>query len=177
MVIWINGAFGVGKTHTALALFKRLERAFLCDPRKTGFFIKHSMPKEIIERDFQDEPLWRAFTYELIKNIHAKYAGHIIIPATLYNRLYFEEIIEKLRGDNGIRVDHYVLWANRETILRRLSARPALAQTWPLKMMDDCLTGLEDLADRSIRLDTEALDPLAAAMAIGTRSNLEVLPR
>lgn len=44
MIIWINGAFGAGKTQTAYELNRRIENSFVYDPENIGFFINKSMP-------------------------------------------------------------------------------------------------------------------------------------
>ena len=42
MLLWINGAFGAGKTQAAYALARRLPRAFVCDPEQLGFGLSRS---------------------------------------------------------------------------------------------------------------------------------------
>lgn len=44
MIIWINGAFGVGKSHTSYELVRRLRNAFLFDPEQVGFFLRKYLP-------------------------------------------------------------------------------------------------------------------------------------
>jgi 2-phosphoglycerate kinase len=44
MIIWINGAFGVGKSHTSAELVRRLDNTFLFDPEKVGFFLRKHLP-------------------------------------------------------------------------------------------------------------------------------------
>ena len=86
MIIWINGAFGSGKTQTAFEINRRLENSYVYDPENIGYFFRRNMPKEIIQGNFQDQILWRTFNYEIIKNIYEKYNGTIIIPMTIYNK-------------------------------------------------------------------------------------------
>ena len=38
MIIWINGAFGSGKTQVAHELKRRLENSFIYDPEQIGYF-------------------------------------------------------------------------------------------------------------------------------------------
>ena len=58
MIIWINGAFGSGKTTTAIEIERRLKNSFLYDPENIGYFLRRNMPKEIwAVDDFQDETL------------------------------------------------------------------------------------------------------------------------
>ena len=46
MIIWINGAFGSGKTTCANILQKQLPNAFLYDPEQAGFFYTESIAGE-----------------------------------------------------------------------------------------------------------------------------------
>ena len=40
MIIWINGAFGSGKTQTAFELHRRIPNLYVYDPENIGSFIK-----------------------------------------------------------------------------------------------------------------------------------------
>ena len=47
MIIWLNGAFGSGKTTAAFELNKRLSKSFVYDPENLGSFIRHNIPKNL----------------------------------------------------------------------------------------------------------------------------------
>lgn len=47
MILWINGAFGSGKTQTAYELNKRIPNSFVFDPEETGFFLRSNLPESI----------------------------------------------------------------------------------------------------------------------------------
>jgi len=64
MIIWINGAFGSGKSTTARKLHKLLKGSYIYDPEQIGFFIRKNAPKPFSKGDFQDIPLWREFNYK-----------------------------------------------------------------------------------------------------------------
>ena len=71
MIIWINGAFGSGKTTIANLLNDKLSNSYLYDPENVGYFLWQNEPEEIkIREDFQREPLWREFNYLMLKNIY-----------------------------------------------------------------------------------------------------------
>ena len=57
MIIWINGAFGAGKTTLAEELSRRLSEAVLFDPEYVGYLLRHWVP--VPTGDFQDLPSWR----------------------------------------------------------------------------------------------------------------------
>lgn len=44
MIIWINGAFGSGKTQTAYELHRRLDGSYVYDPENAGYFIRENLP-------------------------------------------------------------------------------------------------------------------------------------
>ena len=141
MIIWLNGAFGAGKTQTAYELKRRIPNSMIYDPEQIGFFINRSFPKEIKKGDFQNYELWREFNYKTVKHIHSEYSGTIIIPMTIVNPQYYEEIIGRLK-DEGIDVQHFVLSASKETLQRRLKSRFEKENSWPEKQIDRCLAGL-----------------------------------
>ena len=65
MIIWLNGAFGAGKTQTAWELRRRMADAYVYDPENAGFFIRKNLPPSLLTGDFQDYPMWRAFNLDM----------------------------------------------------------------------------------------------------------------
>ena len=53
MLVWINGAFGAGKTQTAFELARRLADAHVADPELLGFALRWTLPPAA-HGDFQD---------------------------------------------------------------------------------------------------------------------------
>lgn len=115
MIIWINGAFGSGKTQTAYALHRRLPGSFVFDPENAGYYLRNNEPLSMQRENFQDERLWRFFNLEMLKAIALDYDGVILVPMTIINSAYYAEIIGGLRNA-GIAVTHFVLSANRRTL-------------------------------------------------------------
>lgn len=138
MIIWINGAFGSGKTTAAKRLQKRLPNAYLYDPEQVGFFIRDNLPQDMRLPDFQHHPEWRTFNVEMLTKIARSYDGVIIVPMTLVNRAYYDEIIGTLQRD-GIRVDHYILHADKRTLEKRLNQRFEWFNSWGKAQIDRCL--------------------------------------
>ncbi|MBW4478948.1 MAG: AAA family ATPase [Tolypothrix brevis GSE-NOS-MK-07-07A] len=60
MIIWLNGAFGVGKTQTAFELHSRIPGSFVFDPEQIGFSLRKITPSEM-RKDFQDHPILHTF--------------------------------------------------------------------------------------------------------------------
>ncbi|AWB44525.1 tunicamycin resistance protein [Paenibacillus sp. CAA11] len=154
-MIWINGAFGSGKTTAAYELHRRLPGSYVYDPEQIGYFIRRNVPETTKIDDFQDYPMWREMNYSMLRYIDSAYKGQLIIPMTITNPKYFEEIVGKLRGD-GIEIHHFVLFASRETLLKRLRSRGEGRNSWAASQIDRCLEGFKD--ERfEVLLDTDNL--------------------
>ncbi|WMT42951.1 AAA family ATPase [Paenibacillus sp. D2_2] len=141
MIIWINGAFGVGKTTTAFELQRRIPNSIVYDPEHVGYFIRKKLPKSIHKADFQDYPMWREMNYSMLHHLSEEFIGTIIVPMTITNPDYFAEIVGRLRGA-GADISHVTLLASRDTLLKRLKGRGEKANSWPVQQIDRCLTSL-----------------------------------
>lgn len=61
MIVWINGAFGAGKTTTARELIDLIPNSTLFDPELIGAGLTQLLPAKRLAEvgDFQDLPIWR----------------------------------------------------------------------------------------------------------------------
>jgi cyclopropane fatty-acyl-phospholipid synthase-like methyltransferase len=165
MIIWLNGAFGSGKTQTSYELERRIPNSLVYDPENIGFFINRNIPKEISKSDFQDYSIWRELNYTTLKYIDSEYDGIIIVPMTLVNLQYFEEIVGKLR-DDGVIVNHFVLWASKETLQKRLRSRGERKNSWGEKQIDRCIQGLSnDIFKHRIETDKLTVESVVETIA------------
>lgn len=165
MIIWINGAFGSGKTQTSYELHRRIPNSVVYDPEKIGFFINKNIPKEIRKGDFQDYSIWRELNFTTLKYIDSEYKGIIIVPMTLVNPQYFEEIVARLRSERVI-VNHFVLWASKETLQKRLRSRGERENSWSVKQIDRCINGLSnDLFKHRIETDKMSVENVVEKIA------------
>lgn len=150
MLIWINGAFGVGKTHTAHELRRRLQTAHVADPELLGGAIHKMLPPDQ-RADYQDRPQWRTGVRETLLQACSATEVPVIVPMTLVDPDYFEEIVGRLRGA-GIDVRHYALTAPVDVIHGRLRTRIGYAvgrltgirETWAMERADRCVRALRD---------------------------------
>ena len=122
MIIWLNGAFGSGKSTTASKLQKLLPESHIYDPEEAGFFIRNNAPRSMLTGDFQDIPLWREINYKMLKAMNESNEGVVIVPMTLINPEYYNDIIGKLIAA-GIDVRHFILSLDKYTITKRLRKR------------------------------------------------------
>ena len=106
LVVWINGAFGVGKTSVAEELVPLLPGSLLFDPELIGVMLRDVIPAEEQTDDFQDIPAWRELTRDAVVALaRARAPGVLVVPMTLVDERYFEEIVGGIRA-RGVRVVH-----------------------------------------------------------------------
>ncbi|MDO7907465.1 AAA family ATPase [Paenibacillus sp. JX-17] len=141
MIIWINGAFGAGKTSAAEELQRRLPGSYLFDPENAGYYIRDNLPQEALFADFQDFPMWRSFNYEMLSYLNVKAQGPVIVPMTLVNEKYFDEIVGRLRAD-GVIVCHFALIAPPSVLQQRLLGRGEAEGAWPFRQIERCTQAL-----------------------------------
>lgn len=152
MIIWINGAFGSGKTQTAFELHRRLKPSYVYDPEKMGFAMRSMIPPDIAEDDFQSYPLWREFNYSMLSYLSDTYQGIIIVPMTITNDQYFHDIISRLRQD-GRTIHHFTLLASKETLLKRLKEKAPGPQNKSTAASTACLIA----SSQNISIQTKCL--------------------
>jgi len=164
-IIWLNGAFGAGKTQTAYELHRRLENSFVYDPENIGFFLNQNLPDKLKKNDFQDYEMWREFNHKTIKYIAENDKEPIIIPMTITDKLYFAEITGNLESEE-IQLQSFVLSASREVIERRLKKRLERKNSWGFKQIDRCLSSLADEAfGEKIQTDHLSIDGVVEIIA------------
>lgn len=172
MIIWINGAFGSGKTQTAYELHRRLPNSYVYDPENTGFFIRKNLPKPVQLADFQDYPIWRTFNRDMLDHIAAHYAGDIIVPMTVTNRAYFDEIIGTL--SRKYEVKHFILYAEKAVLLKRLASRLEGKSSWAAQQIDRCIRAFdEDITE--VKLQTDNMNILQVVETISELAGISIL--
>ena len=166
MILWINGAFGAGKTTAAFELHRRLPGSFVYDPENVGYFIRRNSPASFSKGDFQDISLWRQMNFEMLKMLATQYVGIIIVPMTLVNREYYDEIITAL-VQSGIEVRHFILYASKATIMKRLKKR-SIGKPDPfcVQAIDRCLDAFDTaITDKKIMTDDKRIDDVVSEIA------------
>ncbi|MFD0204212.1 MULTISPECIES: AAA family ATPase [Saccharothrix] len=152
MIVWINGAFGAGKTTLAEELGRRLPDALSFDPEHVGFLLRFSAPPPETG-DFQDIPLWRKLTAELAIGLHRDYGRHVITPMTLVETAYREEVF-KLLAAADVPLLHVFLDVPPDELRRRINAQvldphnaqaDADARAFRLRNVDRCVAARDTL--------------------------------
>lgn len=169
MIIWINGAFGSGKTQTAYELHRRLPNSYVYDPERAGYFIRKNMPPTLQVSDFQDYPMWRSINLDMLDYIAEHRNGDIIVPMTIANRTYYNEMIGALSQKHEVK--HFILYASKNTLLKRLASRFETRQSWAALQIDRCIKAFDnDIVEKKIYSDdmniSQAVEKIAELAGI-----------
>ncbi|MFF4170546.1 NUDIX domain-containing protein [Streptomyces sp. NPDC001744] len=175
MIVWINGAYGAGKSSTARELVDLIPHSTLYDPELTGGAMSRLLPAERLAEvgDYQDLPIWRRLVVDTAAALLAEVGGVLVVPMTLLRQEYRDEIFGGLAA-RRIEVRH-ILLAPEETILRqRIDARTeygdpeadARVREWCHAHVAPYRAALGWLAGDAYAVDTSALTAAGAARAV-----------
>jgi predicted kinase len=166
VIVWINGAFGGGKTTLAEELHRRLPQALPFDPEYVGYLLCTWVPPAP-SGDFQDIPLWRKLVAEFAIGLHHEYKQTVIVPMTLVNTEYRAEIF-RLITDAGTPILHVFLDVPADELRRRIDAQvlipdndqaDAEARAFRLANVDRCVAARACLPDDTLVLRGDQHSP------------------
>ncbi|NUK00406.1 NUDIX hydrolase [Streptomyces lunaelactis] len=190
MIVWINGAFGAGKTSTARELIDLIPNSTLFDPELIGGSLGALLPQKRLAEvsDYQDLPIWRRLVVDTAAALLAELGGVLVVPMTLLRQEYRDEIFGGLAA-RRIPVRH-VLLAPDETILReRIANReepdiPDAEQRvrqWAYEHIEPYLAALDWIGADAYVIDSSRLDPrqtarrIAEAVSSGAAAECEIV--
>ncbi|MFE7576237.1 AAA family ATPase [Streptomyces sp. NPDC057521] len=169
MIIWINGAFGSGKTTLVTELHRRLPEALVFDPEDVGYVLRGIV--EVPEGNFQNILLWRRQVVSLAQGLVEEYGRPVLAPMTVVRRQYADEIFGALEKA-GVPVHHFFLNVSAPVLEQRLHDRVLLpddperdeaARRWGKARIPECVAALGNLREDTVVLDGELpTDELAA---------------
>ncbi|MGK5444573.1 AAA family ATPase [Micromonospora sp. URMC 105] len=173
MIVWLNGAFGAGKTTVAAELCRRLPGARRFDPEWIGGLLRRIRP--VPTGDYQDLAAWRRWTVR-VGGLAARGGQPVVVPMTLLRPDYRAEILDGLRG-RRVPVRHVVLRVPADVLRARIDADQieAGAQGWRHRHVDRALVELDDLAGRepdTFVVDNHGRSPAEVAADICIRLGL-----
>ncbi len=141
MIIFINGAFGVGKTTTAELLAARLPNSLFFDAEMVGYFLRRIIPASEQPDDFQNLPMWRTLTIATAHQLRQNYGWTLVMPMSIWHRPYFDEILGGLRAA-GEEIHHFCLTATMETLEARIRASNEAIE-WRLAHAERCIAAFQ----------------------------------
>ena len=163
MIVFINGPFGVGKTTVAELLVRRIPDALLFDAEIVGQFLRRVIPRSEHTGDFQDFPMWRTLTVATATQLREHYGRPLIMPMTIWQRAYFDEVLGGLRAQNP-EVHHFCLTATLPTLEARIRASDE-AIPWRLAHAERCLQEQQSPAFAT-HIATDGMTPSELSEAI-----------
>src|SRR5262245_40191884 len=174
MIVWLNGPFGAGKTTLSEKLRERLPDSLIFDPEEIGFVVRAIVPPAP-SGDFQDLPIWRRLTLAALLALRGLYTRPVIVPMTLVQPAYMEEIFAGL-ANQGERLLHVFLDIDAQLLRSRIEAQvmamdPARDQEirqWRLAQVDRCLTARQHMPAGTRFLDSGTDGPEALAAQVLT---------
>ncbi|WP_346172782.1 AAA family ATPase [Streptomyces cuspidosporus] len=161
MIIWVNGAFGSGKTTLVGELHRRWPAALVYDPEQIGYVLRDIV--DVPTGNFQDLRLWRRQVVSMAVGLLEEYERPILAPMTVVNPQYAAEIFGAL-GEAGVAVHHFFLKVPSEVLARRIDARSVAphdperdeaARRWCKAQIAHCVAAADTLPTDTIFLDGE----------------------
>lgn len=166
MIIWINGAFGAGKTTVSELLATQIPEAHLFDPEAIGYIIQKTFPPAR-SMDFQDLVMWRKLVIQFINESKLQFHAPLIIPMTLVVPDYLQEIFTAIaNADNAL--FHFFLQTEKEELTKRITNQVLFgnhpeqdeqARQWRLAQIDRCYAAATVMPEQTIFLDTNSHSP------------------
>jgi adenylylsulfate kinase-like enzyme len=170
VVIWINGAFGAGKTTLAQELHGRLPDSMLFDPESVGSILRDCFPAAASD-DFQDLPAWRKLTAQFVLTLREEYGRPVIVPMTVVEPEYRREIFGAITAA-GEPVLHIFLEASAEELRRRIEeqvlfaddpAHEASARSFRHRNVERCVAARSELPSGTLTLRSDRHSPAQLA--------------
>lgn len=164
MIVWINGAFGSGKTTLAAELSRRLPDALEFDPEYVGYLLRRWVPPAP-SGDFQDIPLWRTLVAQFATGLWHSYERIVITPMTVVNAGYRAEIFDAMRAA-GVPLLHVFLDVPADVLRERITGQEILdgspqsdeTREFRLGNVERCVAARADLDPGTLVLRAD-LDP------------------
>jgi AAA domain len=166
VIIWINGAFGAGKTTLAGELRRRLPDAMEFDPEYVGAILVKWVPQPA-SGDFQDIPLWRKLVADFAVGLASEYRRPLIVPMTLVNPRYRDEIFGPIETA-GERLLHVFLDLPAAELRRRIDAQVLVpgdpvrdheSRAFRQRNVERCLAARAGLPDSTLVLSSAEHSP------------------
>ena len=177
MIVWIDGAFGSGKTTLVDELRARLPEAWVFDPEDVGYLLLRTVPMPATD-DFQDMPVWRPLVAAFVSALDAAYGRTLLVPMTLQSAAYRAEIFGLVRAP----LTHVFLDVTAAELRRRITAQvlvpddpaaDAATRDWRLSRVDSGVAARATLPAGSVVLDVDTRTPAELADELLGRVRLD----
>jgi len=180
VIVWVNGAFGSGKTTLVEELRSCWPEALVFDPEMVGYVLREIV--EVPSGDFQDLRQWRRQVANMAAGLVEEYERPVLVPMTLVNPTYLDEIFGAL-SEAGINVHHFFLKVPEEVLVKRIDgrsftpdnpSRDEQVRAWCKSKIETCLAAVDAMPQNTVLLDgqlapQELADAVLARVGEGSR--------
>lgn len=165
MIIWLNGAYGVGKSTVAEALRPLLRRAHIFDPELLGNGVRDNYPEALFRETFEEYPVWLRANRDMLLDLSERYDGDIVVPMTLLREASYDAILRPLL-DAGVPLRYVFLDADAAALRHRMvDTGRELPDSWCVGHIPACLAA--QVADRhAVHVNTVGRTPAEIAADI-----------
>lgn len=166
MIVWLNGAFGVGKTSAAGELRDVLPQGRLHDPERLGWLLQRTVGRWQ-PGDYQHLSSWRRGTVWLAGRAARSAGTTLVVPMSVLRPAYLDELLSGLR-QRGHDVHHVLLDAPAEVICARIAAdeTDSSAASWRDGHVEAYMTARADLTARGAVVQTADRSPREVAVLV-----------
>ena len=162
MIVWVNGAFGSGKSTLVDELHRQRPEAVPFDPELIGQVLTESVTSPT--GDFQDLRLWRHHVTNWAVSLVEEYRCPVLVPMTLVNPVYAGEIFGGFEKA-GVTLHHFFLKVSPATLAKRIDGRSfhpdapekdARVRAWCKSRIEQCTAAAATLPGSTVFLDGES---------------------
>ncbi|UUU22922.1 ATP-binding protein [Streptomyces sp. DSM 40750] len=162
MIVWVNGAFGSGKTTLVEELRGRWPEALVFDPEVVGYVLREIV--DVPTGDFQDLRLWRRQVAEFVVGLVEEYRRPVLVPMTLVNSSYLEEVFGAIEAAD-LTVHHFFLKVPEDVLVARIDGRSFTpdapeqderVRRWCKERIAACTAAIDTLPADTVFLDGES---------------------
>lgn len=152
MIVWINGAYGSGKSTAAHTLVDQIPGAQHFSAEYVGDAVRENLEKLCYHVEYPDYPIWRRFVSELLLEMAKLTDKPIFIPMTVLKQEYMDEMFARLE-ENGVKCLHIILDTGADTTMERILARGEDADCWCAQQTGRCEERLKTM--NGIHIDAQ----------------------
>ncbi|WP_060884318.1 AAA family ATPase [Streptomyces caniscabiei] len=174
MIVWVNGAFGSGKSTLVEELRGRWPDALVFDPEVIGYVLREIV--EVPTGDFQDLRLWRRQVAEFLVGLAEEYGRRtVLVPMTLVRPAYVAEVFGAIEAA-GIPLHHFFLRVPEDVLTARIDGRSFTpddpeqderVRRWCKDRIAMCTAAADTLPSDTVFLDGESSPAELAELVLG----------
>jgi len=167
VIIWLNGAFGVGKTTTARHLVGDLPNARLFDPEHVGYMVAEHL-RDHAFTDFQQLAPWRTLVPTVMDQVSRFTGQGLVAPQSVLVEAYWQELQAGF-VEHSLDVVHVLLDADPDVMQARIRGDEIERQAsgWRLDHLAAYAAARDWLlAAADLVVDTTCLTPSEVSAAI-----------